>query len=32
MSARGMTSANKGFVPFDPYEISFVLALSLIHI
>lgn len=25
MSARGMTSANKGFVPFDPYEISFVL-------
>ena len=26
MSTREMTSANKGFVPFDPYEISFVLA------
>lgn len=26
MSARGMTSANKDVVPFDPYEISFVLA------
>ncbi len=25
MSAREMTSANKGFMPFDPYEISFVL-------
>lgn len=25
MSAREMTSANKSFVPFDSYEISFVL-------
>lgn len=25
MSAREITSANKGFVPFEPYEISFVL-------
>lgn len=25
MSAWEMTFANKGFVPFNPYEISFVL-------
>lgn len=25
MSAQGMTSANKGFVPFEPCKISFVL-------